>query len=62
MQPWVPRPSGNIPVTFPAEDADKAMRYRVFINEIGLGRALISYRIVDLPEPRLTPIEDVAYF
>ncbi|MBM3505333.1 MAG: hypothetical protein FJX65_15840 [Alphaproteobacteria bacterium] len=55
-------PSGNIPVTFPADAPEKAMEYRVFINGLGLGRSLISYRLVDLPEPRLTPTEQLAYF
>ncbi|MSO65975.1 MAG: hypothetical protein EXQ85_09325 [Alphaproteobacteria bacterium] len=55
-------PSGNIPVTFAVAEAEKAMRFRVFINELGLGPALISYRLVDLPEPRLTPVANVAYF
>ena len=48
-------PSGNITVTFGRGEAEKAMAYRVFCNEIGLGRTLFQVRIVQGPDPRTTP-------
>ena len=56
-------PGGYVPVTFLSTDAEKAMAYRVFCNEIGLGQSMMMMRIVNMPEPRLTPPpEQVAYF
>jgi len=56
-------PAGHVPVTFRSDDAEKAMAYRVFCNEIGLGHTMMMIRIVNMPEPRLTPPPaEVAYF
>jgi len=56
-------PAGHVPVTFKSNEAEKAMAYRVFCNEIGLGHTLMMTRIVNMPEPRITPPpETVAYF
>lgn len=56
-------PGGYVPVTFLSTEPEKAMAYRVFCNEIGLGHTMMMMRIVNLPEPRLTPPpEQVAYF
>lgn len=50
-------PSGNITVTFPVSQSHKALAFRVFCNEIGLGRTLMQYRIVQPPDSRTTPPE-----
>ncbi len=56
-------PAGNVTVTFNADEPEKAMAYRVFCNEIGVGHTLDQYRIVRSPDPRTThPAERAAYF
>jgi hypothetical protein len=56
-------PAGHVPVTFRSTEAEKAMAYRVFCNQIGLGNTMMMMRIVNMPEPRLTPPPaEVAYF
>lgn len=55
-------PGGNVPVTFSADDAEKAMAYRVFCNELGLGSNLHMTRIVIPEHPSLIIPEKLAYF
>lgn len=56
-------PGGNVPVTFASDEAEKAMAYRVFCNELGLGAKLHMTRIVMSDHPSLTgPPEQLAYF
>lgn len=56
-------PSGTVTVSFLArEEAEKAMAFRVLVNELGLSSTLESVRLVNLPEARLTPPRSVPYF
>jgi len=56
-------PSGAVTVSFLArEEAEKAMAFRVLVNELGLSSTLESVRLVNLPEARLTPPRSVPFF
>ncbi len=56
-------PSGNITVTFRANEPEKTMAYRVFCNEIGIGATLDQYRIALSRDPRtIHPADRAAYF
>ena len=56
-------PAGNVPVTFSADEAEKAMAYRVFCNKLGLGAQMHMTRIVVPDHPSLTPPPvQLAYF
>ena len=56
-------PSGTVTVSFLArEEAEKAMAFRVLVNELGLSSTLESVRLVNLPVARLTPPRSVPFF
>ncbi len=56
-------PSGNVTVTFKANEPEKTMAYRVFCNEIGIGETLDQYRIALSRDPRtIHPADRAAYF
>ena len=56
-------PAGNIPVTFSPAQAEKAMEYRVFCNQLGLGEIMHMTRVVVPNHPSITvPPENLVYF
>lgn len=56
-------PGGNVTVTFRANEPEKALAYRVFCNEIGIGGTLDQYRLTYSRDPRtILPAERAAYF
>ena len=56
-------PGGNVPVTFGAHQAEKAMEYRVFCNKLGLGDKMHMTRIVKQNHPSITlPQQHLSYF
>ena len=53
----------TVPVTFSSEQAEKAMEYRVFCNQLGLGDKMHMTRVVVPDHPSITvPPESLAYF